>query len=98
MLQEPLFPPSRVKLNYDSEADVLYLSLGNSVPAEGEMRNGVIFRYSLIDDAPVGATVVAFRKRWQTNLADLAVKLANVLPMQSQDLEKILARKAFPGA
>ena len=48
--------------DYDSEADVLYLSFGAPVPAVGvDMGNGVIMRYDEKHDEIVGITIIGVR-------------------------------------
>ena len=48
--------------DYDSEADVLYISFGAPRPAVGvDMGNGVVMRYDETDDEIVGITIIGVR-------------------------------------
>lgn len=48
--------------DYDSQADVLYISFGRPRPAVGvDMGNGVIMRYDEKNDELVGITIIGVR-------------------------------------
>jgi hypothetical protein len=48
--------------HFDTEGDILYLSLGNPVPSYGEEKpEGLVYRWAYSDDRPCGVTVVGFR-------------------------------------
>jgi hypothetical protein len=50
-----------VQVDFDDASDVVYVSLGDPVPDEGEDRpNDVVLRYSLRHNVPSGVTVVGF--------------------------------------
>jgi len=55
--------------HYDQDADVLYLSLGQSLPTlTVELGEGVIARYDEKSQAIVGITVIGLRERVQQEL------------------------------
>ncbi|WP_204305173.1 DUF2283 domain-containing protein (plasmid) [Desulfurobacterium thermolithotrophum] len=52
------------KVHYDSEADVLYISFGESKPAEGlDVGDGTILRIDPETEEVVGLTILDFSKR-----------------------------------
>lgn len=56
--------PSDVRWDYDEEADVLYLSVGEPRPAVGvDIGEGVIARYDEERNEVVGVTLVGLRAR-----------------------------------
>jgi len=56
---------------YDREADVLYLSLGEPTPAVGvDIGEGVILRYDEECQEVVGLTLIGLRTRLQASLKD----------------------------
>ena len=63
--------PAAITWEYDGEADVLYLSLGNPQPAEGvDIGEGVILRYDENRKEVVGLTVIGLRARLLKGLID----------------------------
>lgn len=57
--------------NYDEEADVLYLSVGEPRPAEGiDIGEGLVLRYDRGRKEVVGLTVIGLRARLLAGLAD----------------------------
>ena len=60
----------RVKCNYDKEADVLYLSLGDPSPAVGvDVGEGIVLRYDERRQEVVGLTLIGLRARLLAGLA-----------------------------
>jgi len=56
--------PAKLTWDYDEEADVLYLSLGEPRPAEGvDIGEGVVLRYDPKQREVVGLTVIGLRAR-----------------------------------
>jgi uncharacterized protein YuzE len=56
--------PTTVSWDYDEEADVLYLSLGDPQPAVGvDIGEGVIVRYNESQQEVVGLTLLGLRAR-----------------------------------
>ena len=56
--------PTAITWDYDEDADVLYLSLGEPQPAVGvDIGDGVIVRYDETRQEVVGLTVLGLRTR-----------------------------------
>ena len=56
--------PSEISWDYDEEADVLYLSVGEPRPAVGvDIGEGVIARYDETNKEVVGITLIGLRAR-----------------------------------
>jgi len=69
--------------DYDSEADVLYISFGAPRPAVGvDMGNGVIMRYDEEQDEIVGTTIIGVRTsaRYQRGSTGYIEKIATTEP------------------
>lgn len=68
-------------VDYDHVADVLYVTLGRPVPAEGEDGpRGTVLRYSLADGSPVGVTVIGFSHNgWERRVDELSRLIAGHL-------------------
>jgi uncharacterized protein YuzE len=65
--------PAAVSWEYDEEADVLYLSLGEPREAVGmDIGEGVVLRYDETRKEVVGLTVIGLRARLLRGLADSA--------------------------
>jgi uncharacterized protein YuzE len=63
--------PAAITWDYDEEADVLYLSIGEPKPAVGiDIGEGVILRYDEAHREVVGLTLVGLRARLLKGLAD----------------------------
>ncbi len=53
-----------VSINYDKKNDILYISLGEPLPSYGDEKyDGIVFRYSFIDERLTGFTILDFKKR-----------------------------------
>ena len=62
--------PAAVTWDYDEEADVLYLSVGEARPAVGvDIGEGVIVRYDESRKEVVGLTLIGLRARLLQGLA-----------------------------
>ncbi len=56
--------PAKISWEYDEDADVLYLSIGEPKPAVGvDIGEGVVLRYSEEQKELVGLTVIGLRAR-----------------------------------
>jgi hypothetical protein len=77
---------------YDSDADVLYVVLGEPVAAEGTLVDGVIYRYaSGHKDRPCGATVIGYREdHWESKLSDLAQLIGRHLRVHPEDITRVI--------
>jgi len=62
-----------VTWDYDGDADVLYLSVGEPREAEGiEIGSGVVLRYDAARNEMVGLTVIGLRRRLLVGLIGVA--------------------------
>lgn len=56
--------PATISWDYDEEADVLYLSIGEPQPAVGvDIGEGTILRYDEVERKVVGLTLIGLRAR-----------------------------------
>ncbi len=63
--------PTEIDWDYDEEADVLYLSVGEPRPAVGiDIGEGVITRYDEANKEVVGITLIGLRARLLKELND----------------------------
>lgn len=58
--------PSTITWDYDEDADVLYLSIGEPQPALGE---GIVLRYDEDHKEVVGLTLIGLRARLMKGIA-----------------------------
>jgi hypothetical protein len=84
---------SLLGLWYDRKVDVLHITLGTPVPAEGEGRAGSIeLRYAMSDNRPCGAAVIGFaRHHWPQHIDRLSRVVADHLQVPVQDVKRIIA-------
>ena len=84
---------SKFVVDYDEDADVLYLAKGVPVPAYvDEDDNGLAFRFSM-DDEPCGVTVVGFiSSHWSDRINELASIVGEKLNLRSTELTAVLNR------
>lgn len=62
--------PSTITWDYDEDADVLYLSIGEPQPALGiDIGEGVVLRYNEVRKEVVGLTLIGLRARLMQGLA-----------------------------
>lgn len=62
--------PTTITWEYDEEADVLYLSIGEPSPAVGlDLGEGVIVRYDETEQEVVGLTLIGLQARLLKALA-----------------------------
>lgn len=81
----------KIKVSYDQDADVLYISKDDPVPSlteEGD--DGLLLRYSISSDKPSGVTVVSFRQLWSQHHAELVVKVSEFLGVTRATTEHAL--------
>jgi len=61
--------PATITWDYDEEADVLYLSIGEPRPAIGmDIGEGIVVRYDEVSQEVVGLTLIGLRARVMKNL------------------------------
>jgi len=64
----------KISISFDKEADVMYLSFGKPVKAEGEeIEEGVFARYDLKSKKLVGLTVINFSKKFGVKPKEIAI-------------------------
>ena len=64
-----LASPDQIRRNYDEDADVLYLSVGEPRAAVGiDIGDGIVLRYDEAQNAVVGLTVIGLRERLRSSL------------------------------
>jgi len=72
--------PEDIRASYDRDADVLYVSKSEPVPALVEEEDdGLLFRYALSDDQPCGVTVMSFHHLWHAHKAVLINRISEFL-------------------
>jgi uncharacterized protein YuzE len=63
--------PAAINWDYDEEADVLYLSVGEARPAVGiDIGEGTVLRYDEARKEVVGVTLIGLKARLLQELAD----------------------------
>ncbi|MGH2535095.1 MAG: DUF2283 domain-containing protein [Thermomicrobiales bacterium] len=63
--------PETINWEYDGEADVLYLSVGDPRPAVGiDIGDGLILRFDEVASEVAGLTVIGLRERLLRRLGD----------------------------
>lgn len=56
--------PTNLDWDYDEEADVLYLSVGEARPAIGiDIGEGLVVRFDEVEQSVVGLTIIGLRAR-----------------------------------
>ena len=64
----------KISISYDKEADVVYLSFGKPVKAEGEeIKEGIFARYDPKNKKLVGLTIINFLKKFAIKPTEIAV-------------------------
>jgi len=78
-----------LNIDYDAEADALYVSYGEARPSEGKsIGNGFIVRYPLNDPRePLGVIVQRFKANgWASKMVKLAGVIADILPIEQEQI------------
>jgi uncharacterized protein YuzE len=77
--------PTDLKVTFDSDADVLYISKGEPVPSHvdelhaDELPDGVLLRHAYSDGNASGITALDFRANWFNRTSDFASLVADYL-------------------
>ena len=84
---------AQMTADYDDEADVLYVFVGDPRPAEGEdLPSGIVRRYALDDATPCGVTVIGYhRNRWNRRPRELAKIVAEHLRADVEQVRSLVA-------
>jgi hypothetical protein len=88
---------AQMTADYDQDADVLYVLVGEPRAGEGEdLPGGIVRRYALDDATPCGVTVIGYhRNRWNRKPRELAQIVAEHL---GADVEQVRSLVAFAAA
>lgn len=80
-------------LKYDTHADVLYVAVGEFVPADtDEDERGLLLRFALSDGHPCGVTVLDFKgDHWPDRIGELSEVMASHLHVPAPELQRELA-------
>lgn len=81
-----------IRVDYDSEADVLYVSYGLPRPGYGDQGDDdIILRFSEYDDSPTGATIVGYRELgWPGRLESLGDAVGRHLHIDPNDVVRAI--------
>jgi hypothetical protein len=84
---------AQLTADYDQDADVLYVLVGEPRAAEGEdLPGGIVRRYALDDAAPCGVTVIGYhRNRWNRKPRELAKIVAAHLDVDVEQVRSLVA-------
>ena len=65
---------SPIRVDFDAQSDVLYISLGQPVPSDSDSQErGIQYRFAWSDNAPSGVTIMGFKfYGWNNRLSELA--------------------------
>lgn len=83
----------RILLSYDSEADVLYLSVGkpDRSARTNEDKCGMLWRISPAG-SPQGVTILAFNQNWATKSSELVEILSDKLGLEPKAVKNELSK------
>ena len=71
---------AEIKVTYDRASDVLYLTTRPGAPARSRHgRMGLVLRYAMETDEPIGVTVVDFAHFWRHRIDELVDVIAEHL-------------------
>jgi uncharacterized protein YuzE len=86
--------PKLISINYDSEADVLYISFGKAIAAICiEIEEGTLIRIDPFTQILVGITIVDFRKKYMGEGRNSVESVANkVVPRILNEYESYLTK------
>lgn len=81
----------RIHASYDDITDVLYLRSGRSVAMRSrEDEAGLVLRYDLGSDKPVGVTIVDFREYWGRENQHLVSRLSEFFGTSVETIQQAL--------
>ena len=80
-------------IDFDVEADVLYVSLGDPVASHvDEAPDGVLLRWANSDNHPSGVTIIDFRKNWYARRSHFYSLVAEHLHVPAQMVRQEVER------
>jgi hypothetical protein len=82
-----------VVADFDTEGDVLYVSLGQPVASYGEEQpEGIVLRWAYTDNRPSGVTVIGYRQYWLGRRKALAERVGKHLGVAAQTVKVEISR------
>jgi hypothetical protein len=79
----------QLRVDFDAEEDVLYVSLGSPVPGYAEeAADGILLCRSNAGDRPSGVTAVDFRKNWRDRRKAFYALVAHYLEIPEPLVER----------
>ena len=92
--QVDVVSPTGLSADYDRDNDVMYIVLGAPKDAEGEdAPRGVVYRFSMADNAPSGVTIIGFRRNgWDKNILEISALIAKHLKVRVSDVIAVIER------
>ena len=87
---------TRVTADFDQEADVLYVTLGDVVPSEGVgFEDGLELDYALSDGAACAVTIIGYRLYgWPERLSSLADLIADHFHANQTEITRAILRSS----
>jgi hypothetical protein len=83
----------RLKVLFDSDADVLYISRGEPVSSHvDELENGILLRRANSDGSTSGITALDFREHWHFRKSDFYSLVADHLRVPTSVAEREIER------
>lgn len=82
---------NNLRVSYDRVGDVLYILKRNvRATRNQEEQPGLVFRYDVKDNNPVGATIVDYREYWSGQQDVLASTLAQFLRIPKEEAKRVI--------
>jgi hypothetical protein len=79
---------SRLNIDFDEDADVLYISLGKPVASHvDEAPRGLLLRWASADGRPSGVTALDFHSNWANQLSAFCSAVAKHLWLSAELVE-----------
>jgi hypothetical protein len=86
-------PNPDLKVDFDAEEDVLYVSLGAPIPSHAdEAPDGLLLRRSNAEDRPSGVTAFDFRQNWRDRRSAFYSLVADYLHVPTQVVERAIEK------
>jgi uncharacterized protein YuzE len=79
-----------LRVSYDPDADVLYLSIRQAPAARGiEDRDGIVWRYDN-NDKLIGVTIIDYHEQWAGRFRQLVGDLSEKFNIPKQEIERAI--------